>query len=200
MRANWLICSKVRINKYIISRPTIYVSPFLSPPAARQAYSAGADTFYIFDHFDTFYSLIECATPALLQSLMRATDLLFLTIDKLGKQLAAHLADKTTPAAASAETDTSETTPAFDREAYLNLTKMLLYLSTGFVRAIDEVVASGGGSKTGKKASVAGGNMEMEAYAWDEKRYKMMLQVFNVFQLPLEKLWSLCIAEENFVK
>lgn len=171
--------------------------------AARQAYSAGADTFYIFDHFDTFYSLIECATPALLQSLMRATDLLFLTIDKLGKQLAAHLADKSKPAAVTAETDstTSETTPAFDREAYLNLTKMLLYLSTGFVRAIDEVVASsgGGGPKTGKKASGAG-NMEMEAYAWDEKRYKIMLQVFNVFQLPLEKLWSLCIAEESFVK
>lgn len=174
-----------------------------NPTAARQAYCAASDTFYIFDHFDTFYSLIECATPALLQSLMRAADLLFLTIDKLGKQLAAHLADKSNAAAAAVEPDSTsgDLPPTFDREAYLNLTKMLLYLSVGMVRAIDGVVmasGSGAAAKAGKKS--AGAGMETEAYAWDEKRYKMMLQVFNVFQLPLEKLWSLCIAEESFVK
>lgn len=81
------------------------------------------------------------------------------------------------------------------------------------MRAIDGVVAaagagggggggSGGGgaaSKGGRKGATGSG-ADVEAHAWEDKRYKMMLQLFNVFQLPLEKLWSLCIAEENFVK
>lgn len=129
----------------------------------------------------------------MLQSLMRAVDLVFLSIDKLGQILATHLADKGTSETATAAA--ADAVP-FDREAHLNLTKMLLYLSASFVRAIDGVVTGGGGAaaKPGKKS------LEMEAFAWEDKRYKLLLQLFNVFQLPLEKLWSLCIAEESFVK
>lgn len=186
--------------------------------AARNAFTS-SDSFFIFDHFDTFFALIDNANTSLLQSMMRAADLLFLSIDKHGRTLATHLADKAPGSSSSssgADGGTGETTQpngdnvdagAFDREAHLNLTKMQLYLSIGFVRAIDTVLekssmASGGnasnvGRAGGKKTSAS---LEIESFGWEEKRYRLMLQVYNMFQLPLQKLWSLCIAEENFVK
>lgn len=186
------------------------------------------DAFFIFDHFDTFFSLIENANATQLQSMMRAADLLFLAIDKLGRTLATQLADKAPAAAASASAESAAAAgdsssasaaaaadaeaSAFDRDAHLNLTKMLLYLSTGFVRAINGLFVSGGsapggattaaaaGRAGGKKTAAANQQLDVESFGWEEKRYKIMLQVYNVFQLPLQKLWSLCIAEENFVK
>lgn len=146
---------------------------------------------------------------------MRSVDLIFMSIDKMGKALATQLAEKSKESGGSAHPDSTtadgdaSATPAFNRDAHLNLCKMLMYLSTGLVRAVDGVVAgnlggtgagttSTGGAKSGGKK--AGGILEAEAFDWDDKRFKMMLQVYNVFQLPLEKLWTVCIAEEDFVK
>lgn len=157
-------------------------------PAARNAYAT--NVFYIFDHFDTFFSLIENASQPMIVSLIRGLDLVFLTVDKLGRELT--------------EFFNQTTLDPVERESYLNLTKMLTYLSVGFVRAIDEVKAGGSspdvGTKKGSKKGGGGGGGEADANSWEDRRFKVLVQLFNLFHMPLEKLWSLCIAEESFVE
>lgn len=79
---------------------------------------------------------------------------------------------------------------------YLNLTKMVLYLMTSLVRAVDVWVTNdeGTAAKKGKKASESG-----PYQMWEVRRYEAMMQIFNIIQLPLEKLWSTSIAEDSFV-
>lgn len=90
-----------------------------------------------------------------------------------------------------------------ERESYLNLTKMMIYLCVGFVRAIDEVKKGGTspdvGAKKGAKR-VGGGAGELDVHSWEDRRFKVLVQLLNLFHMPLEKLWSLCIAEESFVE
>lgn len=114
-------------------------------------------------------------------SLIRASDLLYLTVDKLGQLLTTYL---------------QNTDPA-EQNGYLNLTKMILYLEIGLVRSIDQVVlsADGGTKKSGRKQT-----NDNESNDWDLKRYRILVQIYNFIQLPLEKLWSVAIAEEDFVK
>lgn len=153
--------------------------------AARNAF--GTNVFYIFDHFDTYFSLIENASQQLLTSLMRGFDLIYLTVDKLGRELS--------------EFFKQATVDAVERDSYLNLTKMLVYLSVGFVRAIDEVNGAANTPDVGaKKGSKKSGGPELDVHNWEDRRFKVLVQLFNFFSMPLDKLWSLCIAEETFVE
>lgn len=142
-----------------------------------------SDPFYIFDHFDTFFSLVENGSSVGTTSLIRGSDLIYLTIDKLGKILTTFL---------------QSNEPA-DKDSYLNLIKMLFFLNVGFVGVIDkELLASSestGGRKNNKKL-----NSEFDVHDWENRRYKILIQIYNVMQLPIEKLWNQCIAEEEFVK
>lgn len=120
---------------------------------------------------------------------MRGLDLIYLTVDKLGRELTEFFAQTTVD--------------SVERDSYLNLTKMLIYLSVGFVRAIDEIKADAaspdlGAKKGGKRAG--GSGSEVDAHSWEDRRFKILVQLFNLFHMPLEKLWVLCIAEEGFVK
>lgn len=137
----------------------------------------------MFDHFDTFYSLIEKAENVSTQLLIRAIDLLFNTIDKLGQSLTTFL-QKNVEA---------------ERNSYLNLVKMVLFLKVDLIKTIDNKLSNNetvGVKKTNKKSSTGS---EMN-YEWDDKRYRSITQIYNVVQLPIEDLWNTSIPEENFVK
>lgn len=149
------------------------------------------DPFYLFDHFDTYYAAIENknSDSVAMTNLMRSFDLLYLTVDKLGNQLAPFLAVSEPPAQQ-------------ERNSYLNLTKMSLFLIVNVVRKIDANIArlqqqqqTNLQKKRGKQADT------VEQYPdWEVKRGKFLVQLYNVMQFPLEKLWIPPMAEENFVK
>lgn len=150
--------------------------------AARASFTA-TGPFYIFDHFDTFYSLIENGDGVSAQLLIRAIDLLFNTIDKVGQLLTSFL----------------QKNEEAERNSYLNLVKMVLFLKIGLIKTIDEKLSNSdtvGVKKTTKKSS-SGSEVN---YEWDDKRYRSITQIYNVIQLPIEVLWNTSIPEENFVK
>ncbi|KAH8418366.1 hypothetical protein KR222_004050, partial [Zaprionus bogoriensis] len=148
------------------------------------------DIFYIFEHFDTYYSIIETTAKdaSAIRNAMRAFDLLYITVDRLGGELA--------PLLNAAEPPSSQ-----DRGHYLNLTKMTLYLIINIVKRIDVIVQQvqqeqqlNQQKKRAKQAEV------LEQYPdWDVKRGKFLVQLYNIMQSPLEKLWSPPVAEESFV-
>lgn len=148
------------------------------------------DPFYIFEHFDCYYSILETTAndAAAIRNLMRSFDLLYLTVDKLGGQLAPLLSNNEPPSSQ-------------DRVRYLNLTKMTLFLIINTVKRIDIVVQQvlkeqqlNQQKKRGKQAEA------LEQYPdWDVKRGKFLVQLYNIMQYQLEKLWSPPVAEENFV-
>lgn len=149
------------------------------------------DPFYLFDHFDTYYAVIENKNTdsVAMTSLMRSFDLLYLTVDKLGNRLAPFLA-------------VSEPPTQQERNGYLNLTKMSIFLIVNVVRKIDANILrlqqqqqTNQQKKRGKQADT------VEQYPdWDTKRGKFLVQLYNIMQFPLEKLWNPPMAEENFVK
>lgn len=148
------------------------------------------DPFYIFEHFDTYYSIIEntAKDSNAIRNVMRAFDLLYVTVDRMGQEL--------TPLLNSPEPPSSQ-----NRVRYLNLTKMTLYLIINIVKRIDIIVQQvqqeqqlNQQKKRAKQAEV------LEQYPdWDVKRGKFLVQLYNVMQNPLEKLWSPPVAEESFV-
>lgn len=149
------------------------------------ARNAAADPFHIFDHFDTYFSFIENVKNVQRQLFVRASDQIFDTADKLGRLLTAFFQQNNTA----------------ERDSHLNLTKMVLFLNIGFARAIDVVMNDGQTDILQKKnTKKALGNNENDLYKFDERKYKILAQVHNIMQLQLEKLWSLSIAEEDFVK
>jgi condensin complex subunit 1 len=113
----------------------------------------------------------------------RAYDLLWLDIDNLGKYLATLLQ--------KAEIS------ALERLAALNATKMQCYAMIGTVKVIDQTIqAANEGMEKKKKRDM--GCEEFEN--WDERRFKSLVQLYNLIQLPLEKLWDPPVPEESFVK
>lgn len=149
------------------------------------------DPFYIFDHFDTYYAVIENknSDSTVMTNLMRSFDLLYLTVDKLGNRLA--------PFLALSEPPTNQ-----ERNAHLNLTKMCMFLMVNVVRKIDgnmlrlqQQQQTNQQKKRGKNADT------VDQYPdWETRRGKFLVQLYNILQFPLEKLWSPPMAEENFVK
>ncbi|ETN65880.1 condensin [Anopheles darlingi] len=167
-------------NHYCVGR---VLEPAEVPDALKAARLGLADNFGIFDHFDTFYSVIDNCKKLTGTQLIRAYDQLYGAIDNLGKSLAEMLSQK--------EIDQA------DRLACLNAVKMLAFLMNGLVKAIDAHVNSNSDKmpKKGKKQM----NDQAEALDWDEKRYQCIVQMYNLMQLPLEKLWDPPVCEESFV-
>ncbi len=137
----------------------------------------------MFDHFDTFYSLIDKCAVVSKQLAIRGIDLLFNTIDKLGEALTIFL----------------QKNEEAERNKFLNLVKMTLFLKIELIKAFDKCLEKNdeiGVKKTGKKSS-SGNELNFE---WDDKRYRSLVQIYNLVQLPIENLWHTSIPEENFVK
>ncbi|ALC40848.1 CAP-D2 [Drosophila busckii] len=148
------------------------------------------DPFYIFEHFDTFYSIIELNTndASAPKYLLRSFDLLYVTVDKLATQLMQLLTQ-------------SEPLSPTDRQRWLNLVKMTLYLFVNTVKRIDVGVHKAVQEQQLNQQKKRGKQVdEVESYPdWDVKRGKFLVQLYNVLQCPLEKLWNPPIADENFV-
>lgn len=152
--------------------------------AANQALQNG-DAFYIFDHFDTFFSVIENAQQMQMQQLLRAMDQLYRTTEKLGQML-----------------DTYLNRDNLDNQInYLNLIKMVIYLLVSTVRAIDVFVKNQAKSAipTGRKNKKATDEDGPHLAAWETKRFDVLIQLSNIMNLPIEKLWPNAIVEEDFV-
>ncbi|XP_021694016.1 condensin complex subunit 1 isoform X2 [Aedes aegypti] len=159
------------------------------PEALKNARGSMNDPFGVFDHFDTFYSVIDNGQQLSGTNLLRAYDLLFIAVDRLGKKLAEVLGKSDLPR--------EERLPA------LNAVKMLTYLMGGLVKVIDaHVNAAKEGSGLLKKGGAKKNkdkDEELEALDWDSKRNRCVVQLYNLFQLPLEKLWDPPVCEESFV-
>lgn len=146
---------------------------------ARLALTAQGVT-YIFDFFDVFYSITELAKKVPLPTIFRAMDLLFKSIDALGKVLADFLQN-------------NQATQK-DRSSMLNVLKMLIYAKISLVKRIDKDVMTSDVKKTKKQSTE-----EVNTAKWDELRYSALLQLFNILQLPLGNLWDPPVADEDFV-
>ncbi|XP_058058921.1 condensin complex subunit 1 [Anopheles bellator] len=167
-------------NHYCVGR----VLDAAEVPDALKASRVGlTDPFGIFDHFDTFYSVIDNGKKLPGPQLVRAYDQLYEATDKLGNTLANLFSQK--------EIDQT------DRLTCLNAVKMLAFLTNGMVKVIDAYV------KTANEKVVKKGKKQVsesaEALDWDDKRYQCVVQLYNLFQLPLEKLWDPPVCEESFV-
>uniref|UniRef100_A0A182SX51 Condensin complex subunit 1 N-terminal domain-containing protein n=1 Tax=Anopheles maculatus TaxID=74869 RepID=A0A182SX51_9DIPT len=155
------------------------------PDALKASRVVSNDPFAIFDHFDTFYSVIDNEKGLAGTHLLRAYDQLYGAIDKLGSTMADLLSRK--------EMDTT------DRESSLNALKMLAFLVNGMVKVIDSHVNTASEKMTTKKNKKQSVNEQVEALDWDNKRYQCIVQLYNLMQLPLEKLWEPPVCEESFV-
>lgn len=122
-----------------------------------------------------------------LNQLIRSVDILHNTTQKYGVMVDAYL----------------KQTELTQQSSYLNLTKMVLYLLVSTVRAVDIFIrnetndALSNKQRAGKKPS---SELLANNADWDDKRYAVLVQLFNIMQLRLEKLWNMSIAEEEFVK
>ncbi|XP_073845657.1 condensin complex subunit 1-like [Musca autumnalis] len=124
------------------------------------------DPFYIFDHFDTYYAVIENKNTdsTAMTNLMRSFDLLYLTVDKLGNRLA--------PFLALSEPPTNQ-----ERNSHLNLTKMCMFLLVNVVRKIDANILRLQQQQQQNQQKKRGKNADtVEQYpAWENKRGKNRL-------------------------
>lgn len=157
----------------------------LISPEARKAFKV-TDAFYIFDHFDTFFSVIENAPQLPIDTLIRAVDLLYRTTENLGTMLDTYLMKN-----------------KLDRQMdYLNLIKMLMYLLVSTIRAVDLFVKKNAmPAKSGRKNKKNSDDHSLSEFdRYEAKRFDVLIQICNIMQMPIDKLWQISIAEENFVK
>ncbi|EDW53379.1 condensin complex subunit 1 [Drosophila sechellia] len=148
------------------------------------------DPFYIFEHFDLYYSILEArgSDGGSAQNLMRSFDLLYLTVEKLFQDLQPLLT-------------VSEPMSNQQRNSYLNLTKMTLFLQVSTVKKINNSVQQAMRDQqlnVQKKRTKPSEGLD-QFPNWEVKRGKFLVQLFNVLQCPLEKLWSPPVAEEDFI-
>uniref|UniRef100_A0A182VSA9 Condensin complex subunit 1 n=1 Tax=Anopheles minimus TaxID=112268 RepID=A0A182VSA9_9DIPT len=155
------------------------------PDALKASRVISSDPFAIFDHFDTFYSVIDNEKALAGMQLVRAYDQLYDAFDKLGNKMADLLSRKDMDAT--------------DRQSALNALKMLAFLMNGMVKAIDAHINAANEKIVTKKNKKQLVNDQFEALDWDNKRYQCIVQLYNLMQLPLEKLWDPPVCEETFV-
>uniref|UniRef100_A0A182NKW6 Condensin complex subunit 1 n=1 Tax=Anopheles dirus TaxID=7168 RepID=A0A182NKW6_9DIPT len=170
-------------NHYCVGR---VLNASAVPDALKASRVVLNDPFAIFDHFDTFYSVIDNEKTLAGAHLLRAYDQLYGALDRQGNTMAGLLSRK--------ELDVTE------RLSALNAIKMLAYLMNGMVKTIDgHVNAANEKAIVPKKGKKQTSNEQAEALDWDSKRYQCIVQLYNLMQLPLEKLWDPPVCEESFV-
>lgn len=146
-----------------------------------------SDAFYIFDHFDTFFSVIENVSHLQISNLVRAIDILYRTTENLGQMLDAYLKQET-----------------LDRQNdFLNLTKMVMYLLVSTVKAIDIFVKNNftqANVASGRKNKKSNDDQLPHYASYENKRHEVLVQVCNIMSIPIEKLWNMSMIDEDFVK
>lgn len=146
-----------------------------------------SDAFYIFDHFDTFFSVIENADKLQIKVLLRAIEILYKTAENLGQLLDAYLKQVN-----------------LDRQHdFVNLLKMVMYLLVGTVRAVDAFVKETTSQNvgTGRKKNKPTNDDQLPHFAsYETKRYDVLVFLCNIMELPIEKAFENSTIEESFVK
>lgn len=114
---------------------------------------------------------------------MRALDMLCETADRSGRALDEYFKQK-----------------ELDKQMpYLNLVKMLLYLMVSTVRAADAVIKEESNDAMGTKRAAKKQTERSHDLAYDDRRYDTLQAIFHMLELPLERLWTMAIAEEDFI-
>lgn len=145
-----------------------------------------SDAFYIFDHFDVFFSAIENSKDLHIRHLQLAAHILYRTTERLGRMLDAYLKQE-----------------ILDRQHdYLNLIKMVMYLLVGTVRTVDAIVKSHlvEYNTAGRKNKKPTDDRFKHYTDYENTRFEVLTQVCNIMQLPINNLWNMSIVDEDFVK
>lgn len=144
-----------------------------------------SDAFYIFDQFDTFFSVIENAEKLHIKNLLRAIDILYKTAENLGQLLDNYLKQQN-----------------FDRQHdFKNILKMVMYLLVGTVRAVDAFVKENAAQNFGRKKAKQANDDQLPHFAsYEIKRYDVLVLLCHIMELPIEKVFENATIEESFVK
>lgn len=146
-----------------------------------------SDAFYIFDQFDTFFSVIENADKLHIKNLLRAIEILYKTGENLGELLDGYLKQGN-----------------LDRQHdFVNLLKMVMYLLVGTVRAVDAFVKENSVQNvgTGRKKNKQSTDDQLPHFAsYEIKRYDVLVLLCHIMELPIEKVFENSTIEESFVK
>lgn len=113
-------------------------------------------------------------------------ELLWKSIDSLGNSLGEFLPKLS---------DLNERAAHDERGSMLNILRMLVFAVISLVKKIDRDVILSEGKKQKKQATEEADNSDK----WEDLRYKALLQLFNILELPLKELWSPPVVEEDFV-
>ncbi|XP_021926834.1 condensin complex subunit 1 isoform X2 [Zootermopsis nevadensis] len=85
----------------------------------------------------------------------------------------------------------------------VNITKMATYILTQMMRGFEEKLSQKSSNgiliDIGKGRRKNNKNTEYDAFNWEGKRHSALVLLYNLLQLPLNKLWEPPIAEEEFV-
>ncbi|PSN48611.1 hypothetical protein C0J52_18669 [Blattella germanica] len=85
----------------------------------------------------------------------------------------------------------------------VNITKMTTYILTQMMRGFEDKLSQKGGNgvliDTGKGRKKTNKKPEYDDFNWEAKSHGALVQIYNMLQLPLNKLWDPPIAEEEFV-
>lgn len=152
---------------------------------ARNALNSN-EPFIIFEHFDTFFSVIKNAQQLQMSILSRSVHTLFRASEKMVQNLDAYFKQET-----------------MDRQKeFLNLIKMVMYLLVNAVRAVDGFVKQHSPQPiaTGRKNKKNVDEQYSHFTSYENLRYLVLVQVHNVMQLPIETLWNMSIVDEDFIK
>lgn len=150
---------------------------------ARKALRDQSTSLYIFEHFNTFFSLLEVNPNQLqLNIAIRASEILYESIECLNKELDQQLK--------------SDQLNDSVRTKLRNATQMLLYLTINLIKAIDDAGSAGASGADKQKKQK---NADFDLHNWDTKRKECLVQIYNITQLSLEQLFDPPVLEENLV-
>ena len=122
-----------------------------------------------------------------ISNLVRAVELLYRTAESLGQMLDAYFKEGT-----------------FSRQnEFLNLIKMVMYLLVSTVRVVDVFVKNNmaqSNAAAGRKNKKNTDDSLPHFISYETKRYDILIQVCNIMQLSIDKLWQNSIVDQDFVK
>ncbi|KAK1132275.1 hypothetical protein K0M31_016395 [Melipona bicolor] len=170
-----------RSGQYVVKE---IVSIRLLPQAldeARLALQANGANF-IFEHFDTFFSVIVHENKVELTIVQRA----FTRIQKGFEMLVLNMENIF---------EKGNELEEEHRLTLLNMNKMLAYLFSWFICYIDDEVFKDD-RFLGKRKKSTKSDMEEE---WESNREKALEYIYRLLQLPLSKLWQPPIVEDSFI-
>lgn len=118
--------------------------------------------------------------------MLRAVDILYRTSENLGTMLDVYLNQQNL----NLQND------------FLNLIKMVMYLLISTIRVVDatEKRHSEQSKSAGRKAKKSIDETSILFAQYHPRRYDVLIEICNIMLLPIEKLWTNSIVEENFVK